>query len=193
MGAKGNKAGSPRNTTRKRKLNLRQKRFVAEYLQSGNAADAYRRAGYEPASAEFDGPRLLRSDQVRAAIDAATDELNPATVLRELLRIATVDIADAYDDNGNLLPLKEMPKDVRRAIASVKVQREKRRGSADDGEYERETTEDVEVRFHPKVESLGLLGKHFKLFTDKIQHEVGKSFADLVNESAEGGKDGRSP
>jgi len=42
-----------------RPLLPKQKLFVAEYLASRNATDAYRKAGYAPKDADVAGPRLL--------------------------------------------------------------------------------------------------------------------------------------
>ena len=42
-------------------------------------------------------------------------------VLGELLRLARVDIAGAFDKNGKLKPIHEIPEDVRRAICGVEV------------------------------------------------------------------------
>lgn len=177
---------SKRSKPKKRQLNLRQKKFIAEYLLCGKAAEAYRRAGYNPASAEFDGPRLLRNDQVRAAIEAAIGELNPVTVLKGLLAIGTLDAGDAFDEHDNVLTVRQMPLAMRRSLTKLKVTRERKRGQADDGEYERTSTEDVEISFETRTPALGLLGKHFKLFTDKVQIEAGESFAELVAGSFEG-------
>lgn len=51
-------------------LNTRQGAFVREYLLSGNATDAYRKAGYSPTGAEAGAARLLGNVRVAAAIAA---------------------------------------------------------------------------------------------------------------------------
>ncbi len=43
-------------------------------------------------------------------------------VVQELLRIALADPADAFDENGALLPLGKMPEDLRRAISGMDVE-----------------------------------------------------------------------
>lgn len=47
-------------------LNPRQKRFVEEYLRSGNATSAAMSAGYSPKSAKSWGSRLLAMPEVQA-------------------------------------------------------------------------------------------------------------------------------
>lgn len=59
-------------------LNPRQQKFVDEYLRCGNAAEAYRRAGYScknPQVAAAGGERLLRNAEIRASIEKAQAEL----------------------------------------------------------------------------------------------------------------------
>jgi hypothetical protein len=58
-----------------RPLLPRQKLFVAEYLASRNATDAYRKAGYAPKDADVAGPRLLGNVGIAAAIRKGMDEL----------------------------------------------------------------------------------------------------------------------
>ena len=50
-------------------LNERQRKFVDEYILTGNASEAARRANYSAKSAHSQGERLLRNDEIRAALD----------------------------------------------------------------------------------------------------------------------------
>ncbi len=74
----------------KRKLTVRQERFVEEYLIDLNATQAAVRAGYSAKTAHSCGPRLLANAGVAAAISAAKQERAEATkidaeyVLRKL-------------------------------------------------------------------------------------------------------------
>ena len=42
-------------------------------------------------------------------------------VLEEIYRLATCDIGEAYNDDGSLKPIKEIPENIRRAISSVET------------------------------------------------------------------------
>lgn len=69
-------------------LNLRQMRFVAAYLKTGNATAAAKLAGYAPKAAQEQGARLLSKAIVRAAIDkasakAGTDAAYVLSTIRE--------------------------------------------------------------------------------------------------------------
>jgi phage terminase small subunit len=163
-------------------LSPRQQFFIAEYLKDLNATQAAIRAGYSPRTAESQASRLLRHVKVASAVAEAQRrrlervEVKSDDILRELLRIATVDLAEAYDEAGNLKPIQEIPKDVRRAIAGIKVFEE-----FDGFGKDRVKVGEVrEVKFWDKPRSLELLGKHLKLFTDVVEHQGKLTLEQLV-------------
>lgn len=167
------------------KLNAKQAMFVKEYLVDLNATQAAIRAGYSPKTAASQASDLLRNPKVSAAVQQGVAErqqrveVKADTVLRELLRIATVDLGAAYDDQGNLLPVKEMPEDVRRAISGIKVFEE-----FDGFGQDRVKVGEVrEVKFWDKPRSLELLGKHLRLFVEQVEH-AGKNGGPIKTESA---------
>lgn len=105
--------------------------FAAEFLKDRNATQAAIRAGYSPRTAHSSGPRLLTDVEVATYIKLSTDrvvesivEENKTTVsnvLREVERIAHLDPKNMFDAQGALLPIAEIPEDLRRAIASFEV------------------------------------------------------------------------
>lgn len=170
-------------------LQPRQAAFVREYLVDLNATQAAIRAGYSAKTAHAQGPRLLENVEVAAAIDEALKrraervEVKQDDVLRELMRLALVDIGEAFDDAGRLKPLKDIPPDVRRAIAGIEVFEE----TASDGEGGRCTVGQVrKVKFWDKTRGLELLGKHLKLFTDRLEVEGKLTLEQLINRAVEG-------
>ena len=58
----------------------KQLRFVDFYVQTGNASDAARKAGYSHRTAYSIGEQLLRREDVRAAIDARLKELESTRI-----------------------------------------------------------------------------------------------------------------
>jgi len=144
-------------------LNRRQKAFVAEYLKDLNASQAALRAGYSARTARSIGTENLQKPAIKAAIEAAITkraervEVKTDDVLRELLRLGLSDAADAFSPSGQLLAIRDMPLEVRRAIASVKVT------VTDEGETIKE------VKFWDKPRGLEMLGRHLKLFTDRVE------------------------
>jgi phage terminase small subunit len=153
-------------------LTPRQARFVQEYLTDLNATAACVRAGYSAKTAYANSSQLLAKPQVRDAVEAAMAkraerlEVKADDVLRELLRIARCDVGQAFRPDGTLLPLHEMPEDVRRAISGFEV--EELYEGADGEKFSLGKVK--KVKFWDKTRGLELLGKHLRLFTDKVEH-----------------------
>lgn len=57
-------------------LTIKQKRFIDFYIQSANASDAARKAGYSAKSARYVGLELLQKPNVQAAIATRLAELD---------------------------------------------------------------------------------------------------------------------
>lgn len=153
-------------------LTPKQSKFIVEYLVDLNASAAARRAGYASKSADVEGARLLVNAGIKAEIDAALKrraervEVKADDILRELLRLAMVDLGGAYDELGNLKPVHEMPLDVRRAISGIKVFEE----YVGHGQDRVKVGEVREVKFWDKKGALELLGKHLALWVERVDH-----------------------
>ena len=166
-------------------LTPKQAAFVREYLVDLNGTRAAIRAGYRANSADVSATRLMKKVRIRKAVAEAMQrraervEVKADDVLRELLRVATVDPLHAFTDEMRLRPLADIPEDIRRAIAGVEV----------DETFDYENGEKVwtgytkKLKFWPKVQALELLGKHLKLFTEKIEHSADSSFAEMLKEA----------
>jgi len=167
-------------------LTPKQQRFVDEYLVDLNATQAAIRAGYSPKTAKQAGHEALTKPDVQAAVSAAQEKRSQRTgitadvVLGELLRLARVDIGEAFDESGNLLPVRDMPEDVRRAIAGIDVAEEgPRLRMNEDGTVDEPPVTTVrKVRFWDKRGALELLGKHLGLFVQRVEH-TGKDGAPI--------------
>lgn len=140
-----------------------QARFAAEYLVDLNGAAAYRRAfpRVTAGTAASEAHRLLRNPKVAAVVRAEQRErarrlrVSADRVVRELARVAFADVgelfAPATDGPPRLRPLRDVPPDVRRAVAGVSVRREP--GGA----------EVVAVRLADKLRALELLARFLGL------------------------------
>lgn len=73
------------------KLTEKQRRFVDYYVETGNASEAARRAGYAEKAAYRTGSENLRKPQVKAAIDARLKELDDKRIAKadEVLQFLT--------------------------------------------------------------------------------------------------------
>lgn len=154
--------------SKKRKLTPKQEHFCQCYVIYWNATRAAREAGYSDLSAGKLGFDLLNipliQDRVEQLKKHALKELgvSPERILLELTRIATVDIGQAFDDMGQLKPLKEIPEDVRRAISGIEV------NEIFDGQGEQKSVIGLakKVKLSDKIRANELLGRHLRLFTE---------------------------
>lgn len=73
------------------KLTEKQRRFVDYYVETGNASETARRAGYAEKAAYRTGSENLRKPQVKAAIDARLKELEDKRIAKadEVLQFLT--------------------------------------------------------------------------------------------------------
>jgi phage terminase small subunit len=107
-------------------LTAKQRRFVAEYLESRSAAAAYRKVyRCSAATADTNGPRLLRRACVAAAVEEKLLEieresaLNAERIDRELACAALFDPRKIFDpETGAMLPPAQWPEPELRALAA---------------------------------------------------------------------------
>lgn len=155
-----------------RPLPPKQERFCSEYIVDLNGAQAAIRAGYSQKTAKEQAHRLLNTPAIKRQIDDAKlaqqkrTEISADTILRELLRLATVDVTQAFDEKGWLKDLKDIPEDVRRAISAIETSEL----FTGDGDQKHIGGINRKVRFYDKIRPLELLGKHVKLFAERIEH-----------------------
>lgn len=164
-------------------LTPKQEMFCQEYLVDLNATQAAIRAGYSRKTAGQQAEALLKKLEIATRVQELMDSrsqkvsVSSETVLQELLRLATVDLSEAYDENGNLKQIHDIPVDVRRAIAGVETYYEKV-GSDEDGNPDLCTVK--KLKFWDKTKALEMLGRHLKLFTDKVEHSGTVNLADRL-------------
>lgn len=146
-------------------LSLKQKTFVEEYLVDLNASQAAIRAGYSKHTAKEQGCQLLTRLNIQEAINSVVEarskrtEITQDRVLEELARLAFLDPRKMYDEDGNLIPFHLLPIEVAAAVGGIDV--------SSYGENLKTTTK---IKLIDKKGSLDLLGRHLKMFTDKIHH-----------------------
>lgn len=155
-------------------LTAKQRRFALEYLVDLNATQAAIRAGYSVKTARAIASENLTKPAIRALVDEALKrreqrtEVTAARVLQEMARIALADMGQAFDASGNLLPIHEMPEDVRRALSGFEAE-ELFEGSG----AERTRMGNVrKVKFWDKPRVLEMLGKHLRMFEDDPKASV---------------------
>lgn len=153
-------------------LTPRQRLFANAYANNPNATQAALTAGYSPATAKQQGSRLLTNVDVKRVVDEQLEKREAKIELRaELLDQAAAELAladpkDAYDAEGRLLPVHQMPLHVRRAIA----------GFEEEALFEGRGEERVQVGVVRKVkwanrrEAVELGMKRLGLLKEQVQH-----------------------
>jgi phage terminase small subunit len=168
-------------------LTPQQELFVAEYLKDLNATQAAIRAGYGEAGAHVRANELRKNPLVAAQIDAALAARNERVqidadfVLRELFKLASCDLAAAFDEFGNLRNIHDIPPDVRKAISGVEVE-DLFAGRGPDREQIGVTRK---VKFWDKTRALEMLGRHLALFKDRLEVSVDASLTDELRAARE--------
>lgn len=108
-------------------LNVKQTKFVLEYLKDLNATQAAIRAGYSEKTAHSQGPRLLahvgiskaiaeRQGKAMAKLDVSVDR-----IILERARMAFFDPRKLFDDNGEPIHVSKLDDDTAAAIAGLDV------------------------------------------------------------------------
>lgn len=161
-----------------RQLTPKQEAFCREYLIDLNGTQAAIRAGYSVKGAHVQAAQLLSNPKVQVFANqlkterAQRTEITADRVLLEIGRLAFADIRSVFDESGRLLPVHMLPPEVAASIASIEVVTSKVPGG-DPVDVEHT----AKIKFWDKRGSLELLGRHLKMFTDKLEVEVGDSLA----------------
>lgn len=146
-------------------LTLLQKRFVQEFAIDLCAAAAYRRAGYKGKDVDRKANTLMKVPHVRDAVDkiladkAKRASVTADMVIAELANIAFSNATDVVAFQGGRLVVRdtsELPDQVRSCISEL-------------SEVLTEAGSNRKVKMYDKVKALELLGKHFKLFSDRME------------------------
>ena len=162
-------------------LTPKQERFCEEYVVDLNATQAAIRAGYSKKTANRIGSENLSKLDIQERVHALKDrrsqklEISANTVLTELLRIATCDIAAAFDADGNLKPIHEIPEDVRKVIGSVETLEE----FAGRGEGRQRIGFTKKLKLWDKNKALDMLARHLGLF-EKDNKQQGLTLTDIM-------------
>jgi len=149
-------------------LNYRQKLFCLEYMKDLNGTEAAKRAGYSKDTAFSIATENLKKPYIKKEVDrlfeerAARQLITAEMILLELLAIARIDPSEAFDNQGNLKDLKDMPVALRKCISAIEIEEEFGKGN----DKKKKCGYVKKVRFWNKNDALNTLAKHLKLISD---------------------------
>lgn len=163
-------------------LNEMQARFCREFIIDKNAKEAAIRAGYSKDTANVKGSQLLAIVKIQDRINALIAlqekrlDIKADEVLKEIRRIGMSDVRELYKEDGTVKHPKEWPDDLARAVSSIEVEEL----------FEFVNGEKVwigytkKIKLWSKTQALDMLGKHKKLFTDRVELDVSDNLAEKI-------------
>ncbi len=167
-------------------LSNKQRAFVEHYLRCWNATEAALLAGYSPKTARQQGSRLLSHVDIQDAIQARIEELKVSAdeVLLRLAEHARGDMADFVDPNTMAIKFSDAAQKGKMRLVK-KFKTVTRKEPSRNGDDTIDTIETVEFELYDAQSALALLGRHHKLFTDKVEHSgeinpVGEEFREDI-------------
>jgi phage terminase small subunit len=156
------------------KADTRHAVFAREYVIDLNATRAAIAAGYSKKTAYSAGARLLRNVEVQKLIESLTEkraaklDITADRVLGELAKMAFANMDDYIKTTATgdaFIDLSKLSRNHAAAIQEITVD-EYTEGRGDEARQVKRTR----FKLADKRGSLELLGKHLKLFTDKVEH-----------------------
>ena len=157
-----------------KRLTPKQKRFCEEYLVDLNGTQAAIRAGYSKNSANEIASQNLAKLNIQIYVRELSEkrskrtEITADNVLREIALLGFSDIRQIFTGSGALRGVAELSDEIAAAVQSVEVVTSYNGEEDDDGNKIPEHTH--KIKLADKKGSLELLGRHLKLFTDKVEH-----------------------
>ena len=146
-------------------LTVRQRVFCEEYLKTFNGKQSAILAGYSKKTAEVAAHQVLRNTNVKTYLQKKVGErldeagLAQKEVFAEVSRLAGSNMADFTNWGPSGVDIKDSSKLTREQTACV-------------SEVSQTVTKDggsVKFKLHSKEKALELLGKYYKLFTDRTE------------------------
>lgn len=172
-----------------RHLNQRQQAFIAEYLISLNASDAYRKAGYAAKNANISGPQLLSNPSIAKAVATAMAErstrmgITADMVLKALAKIgfASMRAFISVDAEGQpRIDLSANSGDSLDALSEVSTETVlESKGSCKDAPTA-DSIRKTRIKLHDKLAALELIGKHLGMWKERIEVDASDALTELI-------------
>ena len=121
---------------------------------------------------------MAANGEVRARVEelskkaASANDVTVERVVRELARLAFFDIAKLVGEDGRPLAIHQIDEDTRRAVVGLDV--------ATVGNDQQGVGEVLKIKLADKRASLETLGRHLKMFVDKVELSGSVALADAI-------------
>jgi phage terminase small subunit len=157
-------------------LTPRQRRFCEEYLVDLNASAAARRAGYSFATAYSIGQENLKKPEIATEIQRRIEarskrtEITADQVVTELGKIAFANMLNymtIQDDGTAVVDFSMVDRDQGAVMREVTIET-----YAEGRGEDTQTVKRIKFALYDKKGALELLGRHFGLFTDKLEAKL---------------------
>ena len=165
-----------------RQLTPLQERFCNEYVIDLNATQALIRAGSKAKYPEAIAFRMVKKSQVQRritalkAVGAKRAGVDQDKVVGAFAEVGFLDPGEMLDDQDNLLPIRQMPLAVRRAIAGFDVEEI----YAGRGEEREKIGRVKKIRLCNKNDALDKLAKWLGLFEKDNKQRAGLTIIDIM-------------
>lgn len=162
-------------STPERGLSPKHELFVLEYIKDWDATRAATVVGYKHPTVE--ASKLLnptKYPQIYLAIEEHRKqmrleaEIDAKAVVKELVRLATLNPKRLFKIDGTLLNIHEIPDEVAVCIREFRVQT--KTIESEDGSEPTVTITTAEVRFWDKLDALRQLGQHLGLLKETVNN-----------------------
>ena len=155
-------------------LTNRQQKFVSAYCVDLNATKAAIKAGYSEKTADSAGSRLLKNvkvwDEISKKMNKTLTKLDITAerVLAEIAKLAFYDPGNLLESDGSMKQIKDIDDITRMAVAGLEVT-ELFEGTGDEKQAYGLCKK---IKLADKGQNLERLGRHLKLFVDKVEMNV---------------------
>ncbi len=153
---------------RKNKITPRNRKFIENYINSGNLTQAYIEAGYSKNGAGNNAFKLIKNDQIIQEIDkrrleiANQNNVTAARIINELAKIAFLKTTDVFHYAESIITTED-GKEEKRSVAYLRPEDELTDAALSSIASIKETNQGLEIKLYDKQKALDSLSKYVGL------------------------------
>jgi phage terminase small subunit len=158
-----------------KKISVKRKRFIEEYLVDFNGAQAAIRAGYSQRVAKEIAYELLTLPHLKEEVEHKIAELTEQAKLRaldywtNLAEVLRFDPSALFDENGIAKDIKDIPEHIRKSLKGYKIKNR----VTNDG---KDAFSEVDFQYPDRLAAIKELGAALKISGDPAALNLNQSF-----------------